>query len=300
MHRFARTAILDFRTPRYVIAESISTNGTGPYFLDWRFHNKKLTAKSASGIVMTEARNGVLYENPVAIAFYALGQHAELLESGDATSWESFILHAEQLLKTQDQNGGWAYPVEVPRYNVKPGWYSAMAQGMALSVFVRAHYLTKSEKYREAIKRAANLLLLSTDQNGCSDYDAAGRPFLEECPSVPPSRVLNGAIFALWGLWEASSRIQGLPVAECCSRLADELPGFDLGYWSRYDLRFKAPATRAYHVLHISQLRIVASLSGDIRFLETAQRWETAQRSRRNRLRAAMSKAKFVWGRRDE
>src|SRR5437016_355806 len=43
-------------------------------------------------------------------------------------------------------------------------------------------------------------------------------------------------------------------------RLAAQLGRYDLGYWSRYDLRFTAPASLAYHCLHISLLEVAGRL----------------------------------------
>ena len=59
----------------------------------------------------------------------------------------AFMASARWLLKNQDPKGGWSTPVR-PVLNtvvkLKPGWYSSMAQGQAMSVLTRAYHITKN------------------------------------------------------------------------------------------------------------------------------------------------------------
>jgi hypothetical protein len=77
-------------------------------------------------------------------------------------------------------------------------------------------------------------------------------------------------------------------------RLADCLPDFDIGYWSRYDLRFRSPATLAYHSLHISLLAAAGQFFPGHGFTECSARWTALRRRPDCRLRAAAGKAGFV------
>ncbi len=90
-------------------------------------------------------------------------------------------------------------------------------------------------------------------------------PVLEEAPSSPPSHILNGWIFALWGLriWPWARRrsqprgCTGEPV-----RLRETLPRYDVGWWSRYSLfphAFTDLAKPFYHRLHADQLEVLGS-----------------------------------------
>ena len=86
-----------------------------------------------------------------------------------------------------------------------------------------------------------------------------GAPMPEEYPTDPPSFVLNGAIFALWGYDVA--RCSGTSAPARFERGADALAAnihrWDTGCWSLYDL-FPHPvmnvASPVYHALHTSQL----------------------------------------------
>jgi heparosan-N-sulfate-glucuronate 5-epimerase len=250
------------------------------------------------GIVITKGSDGREYHNPVSASLYALGQHTNAYRTAinKDMDYSRFLIHARHLRLSQDSNGGWRYPIPVARYGVMPGWYSAMAQGLAISVMLRAHDLTGEQSYFDGAGLASSLLLSPLSEGGCSDYDESGHPFLEECPSDPPSHILNGALFALIGLHELETRTGGDIHKATAARLSAQLTDFDLGYWSRYDLRFAAPTTQAYHSLHISLLQAAGDLLSAPFFNSMAIRWRSYLSRPSYRLRAAANKAWFVLG----
>ena len=73
--------------------------------------------------------------------------------------------------------------------------------------------------------------------------------------------MLNGGIFALWGLYDVGAALGDDEIArefeQGADTLAANLHRWDTGYWSRYDL-FPHPvmnvASSFYHALHTSQL----------------------------------------------
>ena len=127
-----------------------------------------------------------------------------------------------------------------------------------------------------------------------------GGPVYEEYPTDPPSFVLNGAIFALWGCYDVAVGL-GDPGAaqlsqEGIAALAGALGRYDTGWWSRYDL-FPHPvlnvASPVYHRLHINQLRSMSLIDPDPRFRATAERFERYAEMRRNLARAYSLKVLF-------
>ncbi|CAK5083228.1 unnamed protein product [Meloidogyne enterolobii] len=78
---------------------------------------------------------------------------------------EIFLKVAEWLLKHQDDRGGWPIPVErifnkdeeENKLFLPAGWYSAMAQGHALSFLARAFNATGDERFLLAGERACDL-----------------------------------------------------------------------------------------------------------------------------------------------
>lgn len=251
------------------------------------------------GVVMIAGPDGRDYYNPVSACLYALANHTQAHRVAD-DQWDrhlaAFLRQAYHLRLSQDASGGWRYPVPVARYGLTPGWYSAMAQGLAVSVMLRAHDVTGEQSYVDAAHAANTLMLRPLASGGCTDYDESGRPFLEECPCDFPCHILNGAMYALIGLRELEARTGGCIHLSAASRLAAQLEEYDLGYWSRYDLRFSVPATLAYHSLHVSLLEVASLLFANRTFSDTARRWRSYVRHPGYRLRAATAKALSVVG----
>jgi hypothetical protein len=280
--RLVLRGLRDLRPPAYPVMPA----GGGCYPLDLRPAFGSLRP-DGTGVVAVPGPDGRLYHNPVSVSLYALARHTDEARAG-------FLTQAEYLRASQDGDGGWRYPMPVRRYQVPPGWYSAMAQGLAISVLLRSYDICGERSYLDAAGAAAGLMLRPVADGGCAHYDKAGRPFLEECPGDPPSHILNGALFALIGLAEYEARVSGTACAAVAGRLAGQLGGYDLGYWSRYDLRFDAPASLAYHCLHISLLEAAGRLLGQDAFRQAAAGWRGYLRRPGCRVRAAGRKAWFV------
>jgi hypothetical protein len=161
-----------------------------------------------------------------------------------------------------------------------------MAQGEAVSLLVRSAVSLQRAEYFEAATRAAKPLL--DPASGLVSHTMDG-PVLEEYPTQPPSHVLNGWVFALWGLYDlasaghtsreaaaaASQFDSGATALAARLRLYETCRG-----WSRYDLyphRISHVASPFYQRLHVAQLRAMAILRPDLdEFASRADRWEAA------------------------
>jgi hypothetical protein len=191
----------------------------------------------------------------------------------------------------------WPMRVEVPKYGLAPGWSSALAQGQAASVFVRAHLVTGDDRYAELAMRAVGPFL-AADGGDLVTHTAAG-PILEEAPSRPPSHVLNGWMSALWGLWDVQLGLRdprartAFDAGVGCLRAM--LPEYDTGWWTLYGLYphpLKDLAKPIYHRFHVTQLEVYYRLTGEPSFKETAARWAAYDRLP-NRLLALGQKGAF-------
>lgn len=302
-----RKGLRDLRRPSFPVHAPVRpqppTDGLpGRYPLDLRPMTAGVVLDD-EGVVVTRAPSGEPYRNPVSVSLYALARHTDARlagRHGDPLAARppqdrALLTQAVWLRAAQDGNGGWPYPVPVPRYGVRPGWYSAMAQGLAVSVMLRGYAVTGERSFLDACQGATELMLRPLAAGGCSHHDELGRPFPEECPSEPVSHILNGAVFALFGLLELGRHLGAADQAErMADRIRDSLPRFDLGYWTRYDLRHPAPASLAYHCLHVSLLTAAGRLLADERWLVTAAAWDRYTRDPVRRLRAAAAKGRFV------
>ena len=174
-----------------------------------------------------------------------------------------------------------------------------MAQGEAASLLVRVHARTGDERFAAAARRALRPYDVLSADGGVQARLGDG-PFYEEYPTRPPSFVLNGGLFALFGAYDVAAGLDDLAAqrtfAEGVEALAANLGRWDTGRWSRYDL-FPHPvvnlATPRYHQLHVAQLRALQLLAPDARIDAVADRFERYAESPLKRGEALARKVAF-------
>lgn len=215
----------------------------------------------------------------------SLSSTSHMSQFYDAATW---------LVKNQDSQGGW--PIQVTRrlaggeLVLPPGWYSAMAQGQAMSLLVRAYHRTSNMQYLNAALDATKLFKIRSEDHGVMTKFENNHVWYEEYPTVPSSFVLNGFIYSLIGLYDLKTlcplRKPG-PLCRETKKLFEDgmksvkklLPLYDSGSGSIYDLRHftlgSSPnlARWDYHATHINQLLLLATIDSDSIFKTTANRW---------------------------
>lgn len=259
----------------------------GGYHVDMRV---KAEGAEVPEIWPSEPGDGIY----VYLAQWGLGCYERYLAGEDERWLAGARAGAEILLSDQADDGGWVHRFDYGHtFPLKAPWLSAMAQGEGASLLARLHVETGEERYAEAALRALR------------PYSAISAPlgggrFPEEYPTDPPSHVLNGGIFALWGLHDV-----GAVLGDGAARrdfeagvdaLAADLHRWDTGSWSRYDL-FPHPvvnvASPAYHALHAIQLRATDRLAPRRELAATAARFEAYGRSPTRRAAALARKGLF-------
>jgi peptidoglycan/xylan/chitin deacetylase (PgdA/CDA1 family) len=227
---------------------------------------------------------------------YLAGEGEEWLE-GARDAADHFL--AEQVRGGTD-DGAWLHGMPMHHtFLLRPPWISAMAQGEIASLLARIHQETNEERYADGALRALGPLRIPSSRGGVQAL-LDGGPFYEEYPTHPPSFVLNGAIFALWGVYDVSLSLDpdraGRDFAEALETLASNIHRWDCGYWSVYDL-FPHPlpnvASSAYHVLHTVQLRALQLIAPRPEFERTADNFDRYLASRASGARAFAAKAAF-------
>ncbi|XP_035230885.1 D-glucuronyl C5-epimerase B-like [Stegodyphus dumicola] len=201
-----------------------------------------------------------------------------------------FFAAANWLVNRQDENGGWPNMVTRKLSNgmleLAPGWYSAMAQGQAMSVLTRAFRVTGDLHYLEAALRAIKLFNIRSEQKGILTTFLGKYVWYEEYPTIPSSYVLNGFIYSLFGLYDVQQsgshklcREAGKLFDNGLISLKQMLPLFDTGSGSVYDLRHfslgVAPnlARWDYHSTHINQLLFLSTIHDDPILKSVSERW---------------------------
>jgi len=171
--------------------------------------------------------------------------------------------------------------------------FDMVPKGECISAFVREWKLTKDNAYAEWAKRALTLMRKPIEEGGPAIY--VGKDiFLEEVPHNRRVSILNGWIFALFGLYDSWLVFNDKQTYEVFKQSLDtlltHLGEYDAGYWSYYDVQ-KHLASPFYHDLHIHQLKALAMVENSSRLTQILGRWEAYQHSRLNRFRALSVKA---------
>ena len=289
------------------------------YYLDFTCRVKPLAYSSSDGVPLlkypfcTEPQY-----NPCAVAQWGLGLwqlYRRTLSSTvngtliGADSLKTQILLAVNSLSqafvyTSPTSGHWLYYFDLPAYSQSSPWSSCISQAQSISFLLRAIRLVEDPSIVNSVKNivdaAFNTLLESTVKGGLC-YSSKRLCLLEEIVSSPPSFILDGAMYGLFGVFDYYFYYDLDPLAQpsvqrLVSTLARSLFLFDLGYWSRADLyprRMLMPASPYYHSVHIAQLQALYSLTDVQRFDFYAKRWQEYQQSFFCRSCAFFSKVLF-------
>jgi len=156
-----------------------------------------------------------LFDHPVAQAQYGLANVASFDLTDDQRFLDRAIAQATRLVDTKVvSRDAWYFPYLFDfalhgraSETLRAPWYSAMAQGMALSLFVDLYERTDDDAWLTAATKT-----VASFRNGpetglpwVTHIDASGYLWLEEYPADPPSAsdfTLNGHIFATIGLYD--------------------------------------------------------------------------------------------------
>lgn len=278
----------------------------GEYYMQFAEKADYKGAYDKSGIPLLDYHGKIGVQcNPIAIAQYGLGNYNFFRRSGDPARREKFFVTADWLCSHLEANSrglavwnhhfDWEY-----RETLKAPWYSALAQGQGISVLVRAYKESGDTRYLDAAQRALASFCRPVAEGGVTFTDDRGDLWFEEYIVSPPTHILNGFIWASWGVYDyflatGDSSAQGL-FARAVQTLLRNLDRYDLGFWSLYEqagTRLPMVASAFYHQLHIVQLRVTHRLTGESEFVRVADRWENYARNASNRRRALLYKSAF-------
>lgn len=276
-------------------------NSKEPY-IDFRntknYYNTRTVSFDKNGIPMV-LYSGKYYYNPVTMAQFALSSFAEFYR-GEKSSAE-FLRTTDKILSYMGSDGALRYEFEWYNGNTgekyKKGWTSSMAQGQALSCFVRAYEITKDPKYIEGGNRALKFLMLEKEKGGVRtnlrDLDPALREkiFYEEYVSTPNSYTLNGYIYTLLGLYDWAILTADYPdkvgsnnaewgFLQGVDSLQYVIHLYDVGGFTNYDLGYMnfdvgPKLLPGYHAIHIKLLHALHSITGIQRFKDFEELWKT-------------------------
>ncbi len=243
------------------------------------------------GLPLNRLRSGELVHLPTTITQFGLGCWDLYLETGSTVMAQRAGLAGKWLVDHVDQRGGWHALGDLGTRQPGP-LYSAMVQGQAASLLLRLAAAGYGESYRQVAEKALELMLVDVRDGGTARR-VKGRLFLEEDVTGRHVSILNGWVFAIFGLYDgvlATSRPDFQEALDgTVLTLASTLEQYDAGFWSLYDLSGHL-ASPFYHRLHLALLTVLSSLFPGHGFESTFQQWSTYLTRRLNVIRAVAVK----------
>jgi len=280
-------------------ALAVEPGPTGRYLVDIvpRLEQGHYDRFDEQGLPIRPSRDGKgFFHNYTTLCSYALANWEKYLITGDRQYADLLIKVARFFLTSgQRLDDG---SLMLRESSDRP--LSAMNQGEGMSVLVRAWQYSDEQPFLDAARGCSLPFTRNVDDDGVVEpMVGTGLPWYEELGARPVDHILNGMIYALWGLRDlalASDDRQAKELLEQGIESLDRaLPQFDRGYWSDYSIMEDGTSIIAsimYHNLHVVQLTRMAKETGLQTLSEHAGRFKKYAGSTPNRLRAGLMLAR--------
>ncbi|MCA1571868.1 MAG: cell wall-binding repeat-containing protein [Chloroflexi bacterium] len=225
--------------------------------------------RDASGAYIFKHTDGKWYDHPVGQAQYVVNMLRNYRLRPDAIYLDLAIANANRLLERSVRHGGgifFPYGMDFTLHGrgvMRAPWYSGMAQGIALSGFVRLHEVTGDPKWLQAAHDTFASFKVPR-QSGKPWFAVVenGNLWFEEYPWVPYDHTFNGHNFATYGAYDYW-RVTGSQEAELLTlggmttsaRVSStvRVPGGISQYCIAQSCLDRKVRNSAYHLTHIGQ-----------------------------------------------
>lgn len=249
-----------------------------PYINDPLYLENHPWATDNEGIVIFKYQ-GKIYYNPVQIAEKII----YFLNKKKLKETEKF---AQKLIDiSQELDGALFFPYQFDFYlhgiekeKMTAPWYSGMAQGQALTVFVRLYKMTKKRRYfLVAQKIFQSFKYFYGSHNPWICYSENNHLWIEEYPMTKPGHTLNGFNYAIFGLYDYwlltnDSNCRNILLGSLTT-IKENIGKFrQAGDISLYCLKHRRKSAH-YHQVHIKQLKMFYKMTGDKYFQEMAKKF---------------------------
>lgn len=269
-----------YRIRRFALADDLRRNEL-PWTNEERLGFPARKPRDAKGVRLELCDDGSRYYSPGTLAINAMKRLDAYVEEGDPRQLEMARKHAAALRRIAVRRGSaWFLPYHCDYLAAgqRAPWFNAMAQGLAISLFVRLHRTTGEEPHLDAA-RALFRAFRRFDRSRrewVSYVDGARYLWLEHYPLSRPDHVLNAhlhAIFGIYELWQETRSPEVRAVLEgAITTMRDHAWRYRRpGGISLYGLRHRETIIK-YHEIHVWQLRLLARISGERSFWSLADR----------------------------
>jgi hypothetical protein len=230
--------------------------------------------------------------NPTTTANWGLVNYSSWYHYRGKRQLRHAVKAADYLVRTQrPRSGRWLYRFDF-RYAgetvvMRSPWYSALAQGQALSLLRRVYAATGKRRYLRAAKRGLRPFRAAVARGGLVRHRAGGVVYEEYPYKRRPLFVLNGFMQSLVGLYDVSDVLpEARPLfnrgMRTLPRIVREyrLPGGR----STYDLTHLTlglpayPVSDSYQAAHVGLLRLLGRIRPNATLRRVRDEWMTTVR----------------------
>ncbi len=237
-------------------------------------------------------RGDTIIHDPTTLVQHALAHWNQYLITRNAYNRNTFLLHAHRLVahavSIYEDTSGWpVFPMQ-PTLPTRPLALSAVVQGCALSVLIRAYQLTWDDMFIEVAQRALHAFERDILDGGISTPLGEDGVFFEEVAVYPATHSLSGFMFAIIGLYDYETCTHDQSMSTLIQRslatLHRYIDEFDTGYWTYTDLFHRLLASPCHLALQIRLLEALATYSGCDHCRALASQWRSYLHRRSTRL----------------
>lgn len=191
------------------------------------------------------------------------------------------VFKLESMIENFESNGisylSLPYNIKWPKYKIKGKWNSAMANGLAISVFIRAKKILGDQKFDRIIDGLYKSFLVPVENNGITIILDNNLYWYEEYASkdAKDSRVLNGMVYSLIGLNEYRQNYgdKHYLFEKGVSALSEQvLARYDAGFWTYYD-QIGTISDLKYHRIDVELMNILYEITKIERFQKYHLKW---------------------------
>ena len=221
--------------------------------------------------------------NPVTTVAQANEFYNNYISNNNESSKTYFLNNVNWLVNNAVNKGYYSllqYNFPIPHYNLNPIWYSAMANGQALQVLIKAHETTQDLRYLIAAKSLLNAFFIEVKHGGITYKDSLNDWWYEEYASsskyAKASRVLNGMLFTVLAIYDyykyTNDADAKLLFDKGVNSIKKDLSKYNNNGYSYYDL-LGNPAGK-YHQTHVILTKKLYDITGEPLFNEYSELWK--------------------------
>ncbi|MDR6299813.1 D-glucuronyl C5-epimerase family protein [Mesonia maritima] len=252
-------------------------NNTSTFYIGTNIASDKDLQLDENGV---SRQNGEYHPTHIAKVALKAINHFKLTKStrslkifNDQVRWALNNFHENEYY------GFWSFSFDIPLYKLEKGWVSVFSQGLMLNVLLEAYKNDAKPIYLEKIQKALKAYLVPIENGGFYREWKKGEAWYEEYNTKNPSRVLNGTIYGLEGVYNVYQEFK-IPLAKeileaCTKTLANHIKDYNAVYTSRYSLAdWKNELSQEhYHEGHVIQLLWLYKITENSIFKDYAKKF---------------------------